>query len=71
MEGANEAARRATNAILEREGSSSPRAGVWPLQEPDFFAPMRDYDRLRFKLGLPHATLPHETPLRLAAAAGK
>lgn len=58
MEGANEAARRATNAILDREGSLSPRAAIWPLEEPEFFAPMREYDRLRFRLGLPHASLP-------------
>jgi 15-cis-phytoene desaturase len=55
MEGANEAARRATNAILDREGSTAARAMVWPLEEPEFFAPMREYDRLRFRLGLPHA----------------
>ncbi|HEY1337454.1 MAG TPA: FAD-dependent oxidoreductase, partial [Bryobacteraceae bacterium] len=55
MEAANEAARRATNAILDRERSAAPRAALWPLQEPDFFAPMRDFDRLRFLLGLPHA----------------
>jgi uncharacterized protein with NAD-binding domain and iron-sulfur cluster len=57
MEGANEAARRATNAILDRENSPAPRAALWPLEEPDFFKPMREYDRLRFKLGLPHAGL--------------
>ena len=55
MESANEAARRATNAILDREGSTAPRATLWPLEEPDFFKPMREYDWLRFKLGLPHA----------------
>jgi 15-cis-phytoene desaturase len=55
MEAANEAARRATNAILEREGSAAPRAALWPLEEPEFFEPMRAYDRLRFQLGLPHA----------------
>ncbi len=57
MEAANEAARKATNAILDREASDSPRAALWPLQEPEFFAPMREYDRLRFRLGLPHAGL--------------
>src|SRR5262249_39771751 len=41
MEGANEAARRAVNAILEREGSTARRAQLWPLEEPEFFAPMR------------------------------
>jgi 15-cis-phytoene desaturase len=55
MEAANEAARRATNAILDREGSTASRAALWPLEEPDLFKPMREYDRLRFRLGLPHA----------------
>jgi uncharacterized protein with NAD-binding domain and iron-sulfur cluster len=63
MEGANEAARRATNAILDREGSSAPRAMIWPLEEPEFFAPMREYDRLRFRLGLPHASLKEFDPI--------
>jgi uncharacterized protein with NAD-binding domain and iron-sulfur cluster len=57
MEAANEAARRAVNAILEAAGSDAPRAQLWPLQEPEFFRPMKEYDRLRFKLGLPHSKL--------------
>jgi len=57
MEGANEAARRATNAILDRAGSTEAKAGVWPLEEPEFFRPMREFDLLRFKLGLAHAGL--------------
>ncbi len=55
MEAANEAARRAVNALLDRAGSTAPRASIWPLQGPDFFAPMIEYDRLRFRLGLPNA----------------
>ncbi len=55
MEAANEAARRAVNAVLDRAGSDAPRATVWPLSEPDFFQPLIEYDRLRFRLGLPHA----------------
>ena len=51
MEGANEAARRAVNGILEASGSSEPRCGVWPLREPAIFAPARAIDRIRFKLG--------------------
>ncbi len=34
MEGANEAARRAVNAILERSGSSAGKSEIWPLVEP-------------------------------------
>ncbi len=71
MEGANEAARRATNAILDRAGSPAARATLWPLEEPEFFAPMRDYDLLRFRLGLPHASLPSRVPLHLGIAAGR
>ena len=55
MEAANEAARRAVNALLERTASSAPRATLWPLSEPEVFQPLVDYDRLRFKLGLPYA----------------
>jgi hypothetical protein len=56
MEGANEAARRAANGILDHSGISAARAPVWPLQEPEYFKPLVDYDELRFRLGLPHAS---------------
>lgn len=49
MEGANEAARRAVNAILEREESTAVPCAVWPLEEPAIFAPARAADRLRWK----------------------
>ncbi len=55
MEAANEAARRAVNALLDRAASSATRATLWPLSEPEAFQPLVEYDRLRFKLGLPHA----------------
>lgn len=58
MEAANEAARRAVNALLDRAKSSAPRATIWPLSEPGVFQPLVEYDRLRFKLGLPHAAFP-------------
>jgi len=54
MEGANEAARRAVNAIIDASGSSATKAQIWPFQEPEIFKPMREYDLVRFKLGLPH-----------------
>jgi 15-cis-phytoene desaturase len=57
MEGANEAGRRAVNGILDRSGSNAQRVPIWPFQEPQFFAPLIEYDRLRFKLGLPHGNL--------------
>ncbi len=53
MEAANEAARRATNAILDATSSKLPRCSLWPFEEPEVFAPLREYDRLRFRLGLP------------------
>jgi len=34
MEGACEAGRRAVNAILDRTGSATARAAIWPLEEP-------------------------------------
>ena len=55
MEAANEAARRAVNALLDRAGSSAAPAAVWPLEVPEILRPFIDYDRLRFHLGLRHA----------------
>lgn len=46
MEGANEAARRAVNGILDAVGSSASRCDVWPLTEPMIFAPLRELDRI-------------------------
>jgi hypothetical protein len=57
MEGANEAARRAVNRILDASGSNAPRCGVWPLEEPAIFAPAKAIDRLLFKLGRPPSQL--------------
>ena len=53
MEGANEAARRAVNGILAAAGSMQPRCPVWPLAEPEIFAPARALDRLLFALHRP------------------
>jgi uncharacterized protein with NAD-binding domain and iron-sulfur cluster len=50
MEGANEAARRAVNAILERAGSTEAHCEVWPLAEPEIFAFGRVLDRVLFAL---------------------
>jgi uncharacterized protein with NAD-binding domain and iron-sulfur cluster len=50
MEAANEAARRAVNAILDARGSSARRCEVWPLAEPRAFAAARWLDRVRWKL---------------------
>jgi uncharacterized protein with NAD-binding domain and iron-sulfur cluster len=63
MEGANEAARRAVNGILDATRSSARRCDVWPLQEPVIFAPARELDRLRWKL-----RRPAKPPLRVTAS---
>jgi uncharacterized protein with NAD-binding domain and iron-sulfur cluster len=63
MEGANEAARRAVNAILEATGSPAPPCAVWPLYEPPVLAPARALDKLRWKL-----RRPPKSPLRVTAA---
>ncbi|MFC7073694.1 FAD-dependent oxidoreductase [Halovenus rubra] len=53
MESANEAGRRAANALFEQYGIGD-RAQVWELQEPSIFEPFKRQDRLRYRLGLPH-----------------
>jgi len=57
MEAANEAARRAVNSILAKTRSTEAPASVWEMQEPDCFKPQIEYDRLRFRMGLPHTSL--------------
>ncbi len=54
MEAANEAARRAVNCLLVVAGSSASPAHLWPLEEPLFFKPLQEIDRIRFSLGRPH-----------------
>ncbi len=53
MEGANEAARRAVNAILTVEGSVAPECTIWPFHE-EVFGAARDLDDRRYARGLPH-----------------
>ena len=52
MEGANEAARRAVNGILDSAGSDATRCEVWPLSEPGGipFRAARGMDRVIYKL---------------------
>ncbi|GAB3677698.1 hydroxysqualene dehydroxylase [Halopiger thermotolerans] len=54
MESANEAGRRAANAILERSGYRGSPARIWELEEPAVFEPFKRQDRIRYRLGLPH-----------------
>lgn len=53
MEGANEAARRAVNAILEDSGSKAALCKVWHLHEPNVLGILRNHDRKRYNKGLP------------------
>ncbi|MDT3399786.1 FAD-dependent oxidoreductase [Streptomyces sp. B1866] len=55
MEGANEAARRAVNALLDADGSAAERCRVWPLYVPPELEPLRRKDEIRYRLGLPNA----------------
>ncbi|MCG8325103.1 MAG: hypothetical protein MI673_06260, partial [Thiotrichales bacterium] len=53
MEGANEAARRAVNCILDASGSRKRRCKIWKLHEPALLGFWRENDRDRFSKGLP------------------
>jgi uncharacterized protein with NAD-binding domain and iron-sulfur cluster len=63
MEGANEAARRAVNGILDASGSSAEQCRIWPLQEPAVFGPAKALDKIRWKL----FKRPPKPPLRVTA----
>ena len=67
MEGANEAARRAVNAIIRGNGLDAPLCRLWDVHEPELFAPLRWIDARRFAKGKPwSAHFPH--PMRWLAA---
>ncbi|HUC63780.1 MAG TPA: FAD-dependent oxidoreductase [Stellaceae bacterium] len=53
MEAANEAARRAVNAVLDATGSAAPRCRLWPMEMPPLLAHCRALDSKRFARGLP------------------
>ena len=53
MEGANEAARRAVNCIIDASGSRARLCKIWPIHEPSVLAFWRERDRTRFVKGLP------------------
>lgn len=54
MEGANEAARRAVNCIIDASGSSATYCKIWDYKEPWVFLPMKWHDAARYRKGLPH-----------------
>ena len=53
MEGANEAARRAVNGLLDAVKFTGSRCKVWLLHEPEILAPWRVHDAARYEAGLP------------------
>lgn len=54
MECANEAARRAVNALLDDVGHSAARCELWPFEWPAVFEPLRRQDDIGQRLGLTH-----------------
>lgn len=54
MESANEAARRAVNAILDRSGSSAKPCRLWQLTLPRSIERFQQLDGLIYRRGLPH-----------------
>jgi hypothetical protein len=56
MEGANEAARRAVNCIIDASGSSEAYCKIWDYTQPWVFTPMKWYDASRYRRGLPHSS---------------
>ena len=52
MEGANEAARRAVNGIIESSGIKADKCELWPLQEPWLLNAWKKHDKKRFDKGL-------------------
>lgn len=55
MEGANEGARQAVNALLDAAGSSEPRCTLKTLFRPPEFEAFKRVDQQNYRLGLPNA----------------
>jgi uncharacterized protein with NAD-binding domain and iron-sulfur cluster len=53
MEGANEAARRAVNALLDRVGSDAKRCELWPWDVPWFLRVLQKHDKKKWEKGHP------------------
>ncbi|WP_327070507.1 hydroxysqualene dehydroxylase [Kitasatospora sp. NBC_01302] len=54
MEGANESARRAVNALLDADRSTAERCPIWLLFRPPELEPLKLVDETRYRLGLPN-----------------
>ncbi|MGZ3899248.1 MAG: hydroxysqualene dehydroxylase [Bacteroidia bacterium] len=53
MEGANEAARRAVNCIIDASGVKKKKCKLWNLHQPIVFSILRSRDARRYRKGLP------------------
>jgi uncharacterized protein with NAD-binding domain and iron-sulfur cluster len=62
MEGANEAARRAVNALLARAGSPAQPCTLYPLRRAAVLAPLRHDDQRRLAAGKPNRFDPGRGP---------
>jgi uncharacterized protein with NAD-binding domain and iron-sulfur cluster len=64
MEGANEAARQAANAVLDTTGSAAARVAIGTLWESPFWDPAKQIDEQRYGAGLPNLldVVPAEVP---------
>jgi len=63
MEGANEAARRAVNGIIQKSGAAATPCKVWELREPAIFNPAKELDQFLFDHNLPHPGFSAMQPL--------
>ena len=54
MEGANEAARRAVNGIIDSSGINASPCELWNLHEPVLLRALRNRDQKRYNQGLPY-----------------
>ncbi|MFJ5839915.1 FAD-dependent oxidoreductase [Streptomyces shenzhenensis] len=54
MEGANESARRAVNALLDADNSDAERCRLRELFRPPELEPLKRLDEVRYRLGLPN-----------------
>ncbi|MGW2519458.1 hydroxysqualene dehydroxylase [Streptomyces sp. NPDC001617] len=54
MEGANESARRAVNALLDADNSDAERCAIRELYRPPEMEPLKRVDEVRYQLGLPN-----------------
>ncbi|MGF0170943.1 hydroxysqualene dehydroxylase [Streptomyces sp. Marseille-Q5077] len=54
MEGANESARLAVNALLKADDSDAERCRTWELYRPPELEPLKRVDEVRYRLGLPN-----------------